>query len=78
MYNVIHEFLDLQDNSYYYHVGDTYPRKGKKADLERTTELMGSGNKIGRPLIEYVADDPTPEEPVPAKPKKQQPKKKEK
>lgn len=52
MYTVIHEFLDLQDNSYHYKKGDTYPRKGKKADAERVEELSGNANKIGVPLIQ--------------------------
>lgn len=51
MYTVIHEFLDLQDDSYHYKKGDTYPRKGKKASAERVEELSGSENKIGVPLI---------------------------
>lgn len=51
MYTVIHEFLDLQDESYHYKEGDTFPRKGKKASAERVEELSGNGNKIGVPLI---------------------------
>lgn len=53
MYTVIHEFLDLKDESYHYKVGDTYPRRGKRANAERVEELSGTGNKIGKPLIEY-------------------------
>ena len=54
MYKVIHQFLDLQDEKFHYKVGDTYPRKGKKAVADRVAELAGSENKIGRPLIEEV------------------------
>lgn len=55
MYKVIHQFLDLQDGSYHYKVGDTYPRDGKKAVAARVKELSGSENKIGKPLIEKHA-----------------------
>ena len=54
MYKVIHEFLDLQDDSHYYGVGDRFPRKGKKVSEERAEELSTSGNKIGVPLIEEI------------------------
>ena len=54
MYKVIHEFLDLQDNSYYYGIGDTYPRSDVTVDKERLAELSSSANKIGVPLIEKV------------------------
>ena len=53
MYKVIHKFLDLQDKNHLYKVGDTYPRRGKRANAERVAELSGSANKIGKPLIEY-------------------------
>lgn len=52
MYKVIHEFLDLQDNSHYYAVGKTFPRRGVKVSKERIEELSTSANKIGVPLIE--------------------------
>ena len=55
MYKVIHQFLDLQDEKHHYKVGDTYPREGKKAVAARVKELSGTGNKIGKPLIEKVA-----------------------
>ncbi len=54
MYKVIHEFLDLQDGSYYYHVGDKFPREGIKANKARITELSTADNKIGVPLIEEI------------------------
>lgn len=54
MYKVIHEFLDLQDNSHYYGVGATFPRRGYKATEERLAELASANNKIGKPLIKEV------------------------
>ena len=52
MFKVIHEFLDLQDNSKYYGVGDTFPVRGKSK--ERLKELSTSENKIGVPLIKEI------------------------
>ena len=60
MYKVIHQFLDLQDDNHHYRVGETYPRKGKKASAERLAELSGKGNKIGKPLIEEIKKAATP------------------
>ena len=55
-YKVICKFKDLQDNGYFYNVGDTYPRKSKKASKKRIAELAGSDNKRGMPLIEEVEE----------------------
>lgn len=55
-YRVIKLFTDLQDGGYKYEVGDTYPREGLTPTDERITELSGSGNKQGTPLIEVVED----------------------
>lgn len=74
MYTVIHEFLDLQDNSYYYKVGDMYPRNGYKPTLERETELLGKSNKIGVPLIEEIMAKPVEDDTVEAKPVEEKPK----
>ncbi len=57
MYEVIHFFTDLQDNSYAYNVGDEFPRIGFAVNEARFKELMGSENKQGIPLIKYVADE---------------------
>jgi len=56
MYKVIKFFTDLQDDNYPYNVGDTYPRKGKKATKKRINELAGSNNKQKTPLIEEVEE----------------------
>lgn len=61
-YRVLENFHDLRDATntkgdtlyYEYHVGDTYPRKGKKASKERIEELLSSDNLRGRPVIEEV------------------------
>lgn len=55
-YIVVRDFRDLQDNDHIYRAGDKYPRKGR-AKKERTTELLGSKNLIGVPLIREVEDD---------------------
>lgn len=54
MYTVIHEFLDLKDDLYYYHEGDKFPRAGKRASKARIAELSTADNKIGVPLIEEI------------------------
>lgn len=51
-YRVICTFADLQDSDYVYRVGDNYPRGNTKVAKERIEELLGSRNKIGKPLIE--------------------------
>ena len=55
MYRVIKYFTDLHDNDYPYSVGDTFPRAGLEVSAGRISELLGSDNKQGVPLI--VADD---------------------
>lgn len=59
MYKVIKLFTDLQDNNYKYEVGDEYPRLGLKPGVSRITELSGSNNKQGTPLIKEVEDLPS-------------------
>lgn len=56
MYEVIRYFEDLQDNSYPYNVGDTFPHDGFEVSKERLKELSGSENKQRTPLIKKVAD----------------------
>lgn len=58
MYKVIERFMDLQDDNYIYEVGDAYPREGAGPTLERIRELEGNSNKIGKPLIEEIAEKP--------------------
>lgn len=58
MYKVIKFFTDLQDNDFPYEVGDPFPRKGLEVSEDRLTELSGSDNKQGQPLIEKVAEAP--------------------
>lgn len=56
MYRVIHFFTDLQDDSYPYHVGDTFPRDGVVVSDRRLDELSSKFNLQGKPLIERVDD----------------------
>ncbi len=58
MYKVIERFMDLQDDNYIYEVGDAYPREGADPTLERIHELASNSNKIGKPLIEEIAEKP--------------------
>lgn len=67
MFKVIRTFADLQDGGHVYHEGDTFPRDGFEVSEERKKELLGSDNKIGKPLIEEekmpTVDDKPVEEP---------------
>ena len=58
MYKVIKSFTDLQDDSYAYYVGDTFPRNGVEAGAERVAELASDKNLQGVPLIEETAEKP--------------------
>lgn len=60
MYKVIRHFTDLQDKNRPYNVGDIFPREGLKVAEERLTELAGSNNKRGIPLIEKVEEKKEP------------------
>lgn len=65
MYKVIHEFLDLEDKSYHYHVGDIYPRHGVAPTKERIVFLLSSQNLLHTPVIEEVVGfDDAMNEPV--------------
>lgn len=55
MYKTIVYFEDLNDNSYPYNVGDSFPREGFEVSEERLNELSSSNNRRGMPLIEKVA-----------------------
>ena len=50
-YKVLCYFEDLQDDSYAYRVGDTYPREGVEPSEERIAELSSDANRRGKPLI---------------------------
>lgn len=56
MYKVIKFFTDLQDNNYPYNEGDTFPRVGVEVTEGRLTELAGSDNLQGVPLIQPVEE----------------------
>ena len=53
MHVAIDKFRDLKDNHLYVK-GDLYPYKKKKIDQERLEELIGSDNKLNKPLIKEV------------------------
>lgn len=50
-FTVLVDFLDLEDNSYFYKKGDPYPREGLELTAERIEELKTDKNKSGIPLI---------------------------
>jgi len=45
------DFLDLEDKSYKYSVGDEYPRDGVKPTKKRIDELKSNKNNSKKPLI---------------------------
>lgn len=51
MYEVIKDFVDLQDFEHLYKTGDNFPRKGAKVSDGRITELLSFSNRSGEPLI---------------------------
>lgn len=56
MYEVIHYFTDLQDNSYPYNVGDIFPRDGLIISEKRLKELSGNNNRQHKPLIKFAEE----------------------
>ena len=56
-YKVIYPFADLHDKKYKYSAGDTFPREGLEVSEDRIKELMGSENKIRKPLIEEIPEE---------------------
>ena len=57
MYKVVKHFLDMQDDSHEYNVGDTFPRDGKEVSLARITELSTEQNRRKTVLIEEVKEE---------------------
>ena len=58
MYRVIKEFIDLQDDNYYYKENDVFPRESKEVSEERIKELSTKNNKRGEILIEEIKETP--------------------
>ena len=44
----------MQDNSYQYKAGDTFPRTGLEVAIDRIKELLSADNKLGEPVIEEI------------------------
>lgn len=55
-YRALDYFEDLQDGNHAYHVGDIFPRKGKKVSKARLAELASGDNARGRPVIEAIEE----------------------
>ena len=58
-YQVINEFIDIEDNNTLYKVGDEYPKGDFKPTEERIEELSSVHPKYKRVFIEAVSDDKT-------------------
>lgn len=55
MYEVIADFIDLQDKNHPYKVGDKFPRKGK-VKKERLEELITTKNKFNTRFIKSLKE----------------------
>lgn len=79
MYKVIRYFIDLEDNNHAYHVGDTFPRDGKKVSVERINALLSGDNKRkAKMIIEDTTAVSEPKEEAQEEPQiVEEPKKKE-
>ena len=55
-YRVICAFNDLLDSGRLYKLDSVYPREGYTPSEQRITELLGSDNKQGKPLIAVVVE----------------------
>ena len=58
MYKVIKFFRDLQNNNHAYHVGDIFPYNGMAVSEERLLELSTDANRLKKPLIAKVEEEP--------------------
>lgn len=56
-YKVIKSFVDLSDNSFFYNVGDEYPREGSSPTNERVEELKKGTNLTSQIFIKEVEAD---------------------
>lgn len=56
MYKVLITFADTLDNKHLYYIGDNYPHEGYKPENERISELSTNKNKLGKAVIEVVAE----------------------
>lgn len=56
LFKVIEDFTDLQDKMHEYFVGMTYPREGYEPTKNRIEQLSGTGNKLGRAVIEPIPE----------------------
>lgn len=56
MYEVIKDFVDIQDNNYLYRAGDAFPRVGVEAGKDRIRELLLGKNRCGEALIKELEE----------------------
>lgn len=56
-YEVLSDFIDVQDNDYLYKKGRKFPRGNKKVDEQRLEQLLSADNVVGEPLIKVIEED---------------------
>ena len=57
MYEVIRDFVDVQDNNHFYSTGDSFPRAGVDVSKDRCAELASTSNRCGVVLIKAIEVD---------------------
>ena len=57
MYEVVRDFVDIQDDNHFYSTGDSFPRAGAKVSKARVSELASTSNRCGIVLIKVVDED---------------------
>ena len=55
MYEVIKDFVDVQNNNHLYRVGDSFPYNGADVSEDRCAELASTSNRCGVVLIKAIA-----------------------
>jgi hypothetical protein len=54
MYEVIKDFVDVQNNNHLYRVGDSFPYNGADVSEDRCAELASTSNRCGVALIKAI------------------------
>ena len=57
MYEVIKDFVDVQNNNHLYRVGDSFPYNGADVSKDRCAELASTSNRCGVVLIKAIEVD---------------------
>ncbi len=56
-YEVLTDFVDLQDGNYVYRAGEIYPRAGTTPDKARIQQLAGKKNALETEVIREIPEE---------------------